>query len=68
MKCNDCGHSPVGACRTCGRPFCFRHRKRWFGRALCVHCYDRTLRTQVVWATLLTILAVSVALCVFVAT
>lgn len=54
MTCGVCGEPAAGACTVCGAFWCARHRRSWFGQALCARCYARTVRMQVVcWGLLL---------------
>jgi hypothetical protein len=53
MTCGVCGEPAAGACTVCGAFWCTRHRKSWFGQALCERCCARTVRFQVACATLL---------------
>jgi hypothetical protein len=52
MKCGACDEPPAGACTACGAYWCERHRRSWFGQALCAACYEKTVHMQAIGATL----------------
>jgi hypothetical protein len=52
MKCGACDEPAEGACTVCGAFWCWRHRRSWFGQALCAACYEKTVGMQTICATL----------------
>ena len=58
MKCRECGEAAAGACTACGAFWCARHRRSWFGQALCAWCYAKTVRMQAVCGALFVLFTV----------
>jgi hypothetical protein len=61
MYCVFCGVKDVAACTGCRHWVCPRHRRQWFGRAVCIGCHRKLVRTAAVQAVVAVIACAVIA-------